>query len=237
MDEVRQKILIADDNAEIREVLRILFESEGYDIEEAANGAEAVEKADESINLIILDVMMPVLNGYRACVEIRKKTVAPILFLTAKTEESDKISGLNLGGDDYMVKPFSTAEIIARAKALLRRYTVYHKNNDDDAKNSKVIKIGGMEIDDQKKRVTIDGIEAELTDIEYRILLLLASDRQKIFTAENIYESVWNEPYMYTLSNTVTVHIRKLRTKIEKNPQEPRYIKTVWGRGYRIAQQ
>jgi DNA-binding response OmpR family regulator len=232
----KQKILIADDNSDIREVLRILLESEGYEVEEASNGIEAVAKTDNSFNMIILDIMMPEMDGYKACVEIRKKTMAPILFLTAKTEESDRISGLNLGGDDYMVKPFSTAEIMARIKALIRRYTVY-QNPGAAEDNSKIIKIGGLEIDTDKNCVTVDGDEVDLTDIEYKILLLLASDKHKIFTAENIYEAVWNEMYIYTLSNTVTVHIRKLRTKIEKDPQNPRYIKTVWGRGYRIAQQ
>lgn len=225
-------ILVADDNAEIREVLRVLLESEGYDVIEAANGQEAVDKADENISLIILDVMMPVKDGYKACTEIREKTMAPILFLTAKTEDSDKTMGFCLGGDDYMVKPFSFAEIVARVKALLRRYYIY--KNGDESSAAKVIKIGDLVIDTNTNSVTVGGSEVILTDLEYNILLLLASNRKKIFTNENIYESVWNEMYVYSASNTVTVHIRKLRSKIEKDPQNPKYIKTVWGRGYRI---
>lgn len=229
------KILIADDNAEIREVLHVLLESEGYEVEEAKDGNEAVEKTDENTDLIILDVMMPGMNGFRACSEIRKKTVAPVLFLTAKGEEADKTSGFNLGGDDYVVKPFKTGDILARIKALLRRYKVYQSAAPISADEGKVIKIGDLAIYKDKNVVKVEDKEVPLTDIEYKILLLLATDKNKIFTAENIYEDVWNEEYMYTLSNTVTVHIRKLRAKIEKDPQNPRYIKTVWGRGYRIG--
>lgn len=229
--ERKYTILVADDEAEIREVLRVLLESEGYNVVEAVNGDDAVAKVDENISLIILDVMMPVKDGLKACVEIREKTMAPILFLTAKTEDSDKTMGFCLGGDDYMVKPFSFSEIVARVKALLRRYYIYRNSEEEDAK---VIKIGDLVIDTDKNSVTVGGNEVILTDIEYNILLLLASNRKKIFTNENIYESVWNEMYVYSASNTVTVHIRKLRSKIEKDPQNPRYIKTVWGRGYRI---
>ncbi len=224
-------ILVADDTAEIREVLRVLLESEGYNVVEAVDGQDAVDKVDENTSLIILDIMMPVKDGYKACTEIREKTMAPILFLTAKTEDSDKTMGFCLGGDDYLVKPFSFSEIVARVRALLRRYYVY-RNSDEES--GKLIKIGDLIIDTDKNNVTVGGNEVILTDIEYNILLLLASNRKKIFTNENIYESVWNEMYVYSASNTVTVHIRKLRSKIEKDPQNPRYIKTVWGRGYRI---
>ncbi|MCC8015113.1 MAG: response regulator transcription factor [Eubacterium sp.] len=229
--ERKYTILVADDEAEIREVLRVLLESEGYNVIEAVNGDDAVNKIDESISLIILDVMMPVKDGLKACAEIREKTMAPILFLTAKTEDSDKTMGFCLGGDDYMVKPFSFTEIVARVKALLRRYYIYRNSEEEEGK---VIKIGDLVIDTDKNSVTVGGNEVILTDIEYNILLLLASHRKKIFTNENIYESVWNEMYVYSASNTVTVHIRKLRSKIEKDPQNPKYIKTVWGRGYRI---
>ncbi len=229
--ERKYTILVADDEAEIREVLRVLLESEDYNVIEAVNGDDAVNKIDESISLIILDVMMPVKDGLKACAEIREKTMAPILFLTAKTEDSDKTMGFCLGGDDYMVKPFSFTEIVARVKALLRRYYIYRNSEEEEGK---VIKIGDLVIDTDKNSVTVGGNEVILTDIEYNILLLLASHRKKIFTNENIYESVWNEMYVYSASNTVTVHIRKLRSKIEKDPQNPKYIKTVWGRGYRI---
>ncbi|MCD8089075.1 MAG: response regulator transcription factor [Clostridiales bacterium] len=224
-------ILVADDTAEIREVLKVLLESEGYNVVEAVDGQDAIDKVDENTSLIILDIMMPVKDGYKACTEIREKTMAPILFLTAKTEDQDKTMGFCLGGDDYMVKPFSFSEIVARVRALLRRYYVYRNNEEE---SGKLIKIGDLVIDTDKNNVTVGGNEVILTDIEYNILLLLASNRKKIFTNENIYESVWNEMYVYSASNTVTVHIRKLRSKIEKDPQNPRYIKTVWGRGYRI---
>jgi len=227
----RQRILIADDNSEIREVLRILLESEGFEVEEAIDGDDAVEKSILDIDLIILDVMMPNKSGFKACVEIREKTMAPILFLTAKTEDSDKAMGFSSGGDDYLVKPFSYTEIVARVKALLRRCYVYQLNK--NIKNE-IIEIGSLLINTDKNSVAVDGKEIILTDIEYNILLLMAKNRKKIFSAQNLYESVWNEPYYYTANNTIMVHIRKLRTKIEKDSQNPKYIKTVWGRGYRI---
>lgn len=237
--EERKKILIVDDNEEIREVLRILLESEGFDVEEACDGEEAINKvcSDLGIDLVILDVMMPNKNGYRACVEIREKSVIPILFLTAKTKDSDKIMGFSSGADDYIVKPFSYTEIIARVKALLRRCYTYQNNNNDTndlKKDDEVIKIGNLFVNIEKNNVLINNNEIDLTEIEYNILLLMVSNRKKIFSAKNIYESVWNEPYYYTANNTVMVHIRKLRTKIEKEPQNPEIIKTVWGRGYRI---
>lgn len=234
----KAKILVADDNEEIREVLRILLESEGFDVIEAVDGNEAVEKISENPDLIILDVMMPNKNGFRACIEIREKSIAPILFLTAKTEDSDKTMGFSTGGDDYLVKPFSYTEIISRVKALLRRCYVYQASDTSEKQQKKennLIEIGKMIIDKDKSRVTINSREIDLTDIEYNILLLLASNRKKVFSAENIYESVWNAEYFYTASNTIMVHIRKLRTKIEENPQNPEYIKTVWGRGYKIG--
>lgn len=230
----KTRILIADDNAEIREVLRILLESEGFEVIEAADGNEAVEKIDDNIDLIILDVMMPNKNGYRACLEIREKSMVPILFLTAKTEDSDKTLGFSSGGDDYLVKPFSYTEIVARVKALLRRCYVYQNANKEEKATNSIIEVGDLLVDTEKNFVSVSGQEVELTDIEYNILLLMIKNRKKIFSAQNIYESVWNEPYYYTANNTVMVHIRKLRTKIEKDPQNPKYIKTVWGRGYRI---
>lgn len=228
----KQRILVADDNGEIRDILKILLEGEGYEIVEAADGNTAVEKADSSIDLIILDVMMPGKDGFRACLDIRKQSTAPILFLTAKTEDSDKVLGFHSGGDDYIVKPFSYTEVLARVKALLRRYCIYQGRG--KAEKSHLIDLGGLLLNQEKGIVTVDGEDISLSDIEYRILLLLASNRKRIFSAQNIYEAVWNEPYFYTANNTVMVHIRKLRTKIEKDPQNPLYIKTVWGRGYKI---
>lgn len=230
--ETTQKILVADDNSEIRDILKILLEGEGYEVEEAIDGNDAIEKTDDSIDLIILDVMMPLKNGFRACADIRKKSNVPILFLTAKTEDSDKTMGFISGGDDYLVKPFSYTEVVARVKALLRRYYIYQGK--EKTEDKKLIDLGDLIIDTGLNCVTVRGEEISLSEIEYNILLLMAKNRKKIFSAQNLYETVWNEPYYYTSNNTVMVHIRKLRTKIEKDPQNPTYIKTVWGRGYKI---
>lgn len=229
--EKETKILIADDNPEIREVLSVLLKSEGYGIIEAADGNEAVEKAKENPDLIILDVMMPGKDGFMACVDIRKISVAPILFLTAKTEDADKTMGFSAGGDDYLVKPFSYAEIIARVKALLRRCYVYQAEN---GSKEKIIEVGDMTVNVDKRSVEIEGEFISLTDIEYSILKLLVQNRKKVFSAKEIYETVWEKPYLYGDNNTVMVHIRRLRTKIEKDTQNPVYLKTVWGRGYTV---
>lgn len=226
-----KKILIADDNEEIREFVRVLLESEGYEIIEAENGDEAVSKTDENVDLIILDVMMPIKTGFKACMEIRAKTKAPILFLTAKTQDSDKALGFSLGGDDYLSKPFSYTELISRVKALLRRYYVYQGKETEE---NSFIKIGNMKICSMANQVFLDEKEISLTDIEYRLLLLMAKNRGKIFSAQNLYESVWNEPYLYTSSNTVMAHVKNIRKKLGDDTQNPNIISTVWGRGYRI---
>ncbi|HWP79492.1 MAG TPA: response regulator transcription factor [Candidatus Acidoferrum sp.] len=226
------KILVADDNEEIREFIRVLLEGEGYEIVEARDGEEACQKTDDSVDLIILDVMMPVKNGYKACMEIREKTTAPILFLTAKTQDSDKALGFSLGGDDYLSKPFSYAELVSRIKALLRRYYVYQGKEPRDEGGT--LKIGDMRICIKANQVFSGDAEVHLTDIEYRLLLLMAQNRGKIFSAQNLYESVWNEPYLYTSSNTVMAHIKNIRKKLGDDTQNPKIIKTVWGRGYRI---
>ncbi|MBU5674643.1 response regulator transcription factor [Paenibacillus brevis] len=227
-----QKILIADDNDEIREIVRVLLESENYDVIEAEDGDVAVAKVDESVDLIILDIMMPGKSGFKACMEIREKSSAPILFLTAKTNDSDKYLAFSSGSDDYMSKPFSYTELVTRVKALLRRYYVY--KGKDKPLSANTISIGELSISTASNEVSISGEEITLTEIEYKILMLLAENRKKIFSAQNIYESVWEEPYFYNCNNTVMVHIRNLRSKLEKNPQSPEYIKTVWGKGYRI---
>ena len=227
-----EKILIADDNAEIREFIRVMLESEGFDVLEAADGGEVVEKVDDSVDLIILDVMMPVKDGYRACMELREKTKAPILFLTAKTQDSDKALGFSLGGDDYLSKPFSYTELISRVKALLRRYCVY-KGKDGESGDG-FLKVGDVKISGTANQVFVGEKEVFLTEIEYRILLLMLKNRGKIFSAENLYESIWNEPYLYSSGNTVMVHIKNIRKKLGDDTQSPHIIKTVWGRGYRI---
>lgn len=227
-----QKILFADDDPEIREVLRLLLTCEGYEVTEACSGEQALELLDDSVDLVILDVMMPGMGGCAACAEIRRHSAVPVLFLTAKSQDSDKTLGFSVGGDDYLVKPFSYTELISRVKALLRRYCVYGAKQGEAAG---VIRCcGNVEIDPDRCQVRVDGREVVLTDTEYRILCLLASNRKKVFSAQNIYESIWNEPYFYTSNNTVMVHIRNIRRKLGDDPQNCRTIRTVWGKGYRI---
>lgn len=228
----RQKILFADDDPEILEVLRLLLEGEGYETVKASSGAQVLELLDDTVGLVILDVMMPGMNGYSVCTEIRRRSPVPILFLTAKSQDSDKTLGFSVGGDDYLVKPFSYSELISRVKALLRRYYVYGSRQ---GQSGAVIRCCGMvEIDTRQCLVRQEGREIPFTDTEYRILLLLASHPQKVFSVQNIYESVWNEPYFYSSNNTVMVHIRNIRRKLGDDPQNSRTIRTVWGRGYRV---
>ena len=229
------KILIVEDDADIREGVRILLESEGYTVAEADNGKSGLALLDDSYSLVILDVMMPGMSGLKTCEEIRKVSVIPVLFLTAKSTESDKLIGLIAGGDDYLVKPFSYAELLGRVKALLRRYQVYNcKNTDVFHVQDSIIRIGDIAINENFNEVSVNGKEVDLTDLEYRILLLLMKYPKKIFSAQNLYESVWQEEYMYSSNSTVMVHIRKIRAKIEKKPDAPEHIKTIWGKGYRF---
>lgn len=240
MEEKSPEILIVDDNPEIREVLRILLGGEGFGITEAKDGNTAISAVRErEFDLIILDIMMPGLNGYQTCMEIRKNSNAPILFLSAKTQEGDKMLGFSSGGDDYLAKPFSYNELVSRAKALIRRYQVYrgkNEGNGDSVKSTEeksVLLYHDLEIDEVKETVTRSGRVIDLTDTEYALLHLLVKNRRQIFSAEHLYESVWGEPYYYGANNTVMVHIRNLRRKIETNPGEPVMIRTVWGRGDR----
>lgn len=230
---VNNKILIADDNPEIREVLNVLLSSEGYDVIEAKDGQEAIELISSEIDLYILDIMMPIINGYQACIEIRKKSNAPILFLTAKSQESDKTLGFSSGGDDYLSKPFSYNELTTRVKALLRRYYIYQGkiNNDESTENK--ITYNNIVIDPNNEIVFLNNEQIELTYIEYQILYLLLSNRKHIYSTQALYENIWNEPYYYSANNTIMVHIRNLRKKIETDPQNPKVIKTIWGKGYR----
>ncbi len=238
------RILIVDDNLEIREIIHILLEGEGYEIKEAGDGQQALELTGKlDFDLIILDIMMPGLNGYQTCVEIRKNSNAPILFLSARTKDSDKTLGFSSGGDDYLAKPFSYNELISRAKALIRRYQVYRGKDDagmtapadmdNKEKTGETLIFHHLQIDEEKEAVTSDGAPLVLTDTEYAMLLLLVKHRGQIFSAQHLYESVWNEPYYYGASNTVMVHIRNLRLKVEKDPKKPLLIKTIWGKGYR----
>lgn len=226
------RVLIVDDNGEIREVITILLEGEGFETEEAASGEEALRKVKEGVfDLILLDVMMPGLNGYQTCVEIRKTTNAPILFLSARSQVEDKTMGFLSGGDDYLPKPFSYQELLGRVKALLRRYQVYQGKGEEigDA----VLRAGKVELNEKTGIVKCGGEEISLTDTEFAILCLLLKNRRQIFSAERLYEAVWQEPYYYGAFNIVMVHIRNLRGKIEEDAHNPQIIRTVWGRGYR----
>ncbi len=231
-------ILVVDDNPEIREIIRILLSSEGYKITEAADGSAALRQLSQaSFDLVILDIMMPGLNGYQTYLEIRNITNAPILFLSARTKDSDKMLGFSSGGDDYLAKPFSCSELLGRVKALIRRYHIYQGAPRETAPLQKApsskIRCHDLEIDTKTDEVRRAGKLLELTDTEYALLKLLASHRRQIFSAEHLYESVWNEPYYYGANNTIMVHIRNLRRKIEKDPKNPELIKTIWGKGYR----
>lgn len=228
------KILFADDDPEIREVIRLLLSSEGYEVIEAADGDEAVNKMEPSIDLVILDVMMPGRSGIAACAEIRRVSTAPILFLTAKSQDSDKAVGFSAGGDDYMAKPFSYAELTARVKAMLRRYRVYRGKGETAAAADAITLPGGLTIRTDRNEVVLGGAPVALTDLEYRILLLLARNRRQTFSAQQIYERIWQEPYYYSANNTVMVHIRNLRKKLEDDANHPRLIKNIWGKGYCI---
>lgn len=228
-------VLIVEDDADIREGVRILLESENYSILEAENGRKGLELLDENIDLVILDVMMPGMSGLRTCEEIRKVSNVPVLFLTAKAQESDKLIGLMAGGDDYLPKPFSYAELLGRVKALMRRYNVYlGRNTSQKESTDSYLEIGKIRIHESFNEVYVDGMEKEMSDIEYHMLLLMMQYPRKIFSAQNLYESIWDEPYFYSCNNTVMVHIRKLRVKIEDDPKYPKYIKTVWGKGYKF---
>ena len=231
-DMEKGNVLIIEDDRDIREGVRILLESEGYLVTEAENGEEGLNRLSDDTDLVILDVMMPGISGFKTCQEIRKTSIVPVIFLTAKTDETDKLSGLMMGGDDYISKPFSYAELLGRVKALLRRYRVYAQNGSRE--KEKCIEAGGIRINEEFNEVSVRGETKELSNIEYSILLLMMKYPGKIFSASNLYESVWDEPYYYTCSNTVMVHIRKLRAKIESDPQNPRYIQTVWGKGYKF---
>ena len=230
--EDKKTVLLADDDPGIREVAKILLESEGYKVLEAADGNEAAASVSPDIDLYILDVMMPGKNGYQVCREIRESSSAPILFLTARSQDGDKAMGFSAGGDDYLAKPFSYTELMARVKALLRRYYVYKGKQEESAPS--VITLRDLIINKDSGEVKRGDSDIQLTDIEFRMLVLMAENRRKVFSAQQLYEEIWNEPYFYACNNTVMVHIRNLRRKLEPDPDDPVYIKTVWGKGYRI---
>ena len=231
---MEKNILIIEDDKDSREGVKILLEGEGYSVEEASNGADGLKKLTPNTNLVILDIMMPGISGLKTCEEIRKISYVPILFLTAKSKESDKLIGFMAGADDYLIKPFSYIELFARVRALLRRHQVYDREILQIQKEE-WIEIHQIRINSSKNIVFQQGNEIQLTEIEYKILLLLIQYPTKIFSLQNLYESIWEEPFISTSANTIMVHIRNLRTKIEENPQKPKIIQTVWGKGYRLG--
>ena len=231
------KILIVDDDKEIRIALKEILEKQQYIVVEASDGDEAISKINNDIDLIILDVMMPNRDGITTCIEIRENYDMPILFLTAKSTEYDKYIGLSMGGDDYLSKPFSKMELLARVSSLIRRYRVYqNKQNKNSPLENNYIYIKDLRIDKYASRVYKNNQEITLTNIEYKILMLLAQHKNKIFTLENLYESIWPESYDYSVNQTIMVHIRNLRKKLDDSSKSSQYIKNVWGRGYCIEE-
>lgn len=223
-------ILICDDDREIVDAIEIYLKQDGYRIFKAYDGAQAIRILErEDIHLLIMDVMMPRLDGIRATLKIRESSSIPIILLSAKSEDTDKILGLNIGADDYITKPFNPLELQARVKSNLRRYTTLGSIEGGKA----IYKTGGLILNDENKQITVDGEPVKLTPIEYNILLLLMKNQGKVFSINEIYENIWNEEAIGA-DNTVAVHIRHIREKIEINPKEPRYLKVVWGVGYKI---
>ena len=227
------KILVCDDDKAIVDAIEIYLSQEGYEIKKAYDGAEAIQMLEkEQFDLLIMDVMMPKLDGIRATLKIREKNNMPIIILSAKSEDADKILGLNIGADDYVTKPFNPLELVARVKSQIRRFT--QLGSTAGVKESEAVySTGGLVINDDQKMVTVDGEPIKLTPIEYNILLLLVKNQGRVFSIEQIYESIWNEEALGA-DNTVAVHIRHIREKIEINPKDPRYLKVVWGVGYKV---
>lgn len=224
-------ILVCDDDKEIVDAIEIYLSQEGYQILKAYDGLQAVSMMEkQEIQLLIIDIMMPKLDGLRATLKIREKSSIPIIILSAKSEDADKILGLNIGADDYVTKPFNPLELVARVKSQLRRYT---KLGNAAEESQKIYQTGGLVMNDDLKEVTVDGEPVKLTPIEYNILLLLVKNQGKVFSINQIYESIWNEDAIGA-DNTVAVHIRHIREKIEINAKEPRYLKVVWGIGYKV---
>ena len=227
-------ILVCDDDKEIVEAIDIYLREEGYQVYKAYDGEQAVELlAKEQIHLLIMDVRMPKMDGIAATLKIRESSSIPIIILSAKTEDTDKILGLNIGADDYVTKPFNPLELMARVKSNLRRYTLLGSMGQE---NTQIYQAGGLVINDETKEVSVDGETVKLTPIEYNILLLLVKNQGRVFSINQIYENIWNEDAIGA-DNTVAVHIRHIREKIEINPRDPRYLKVVWGVGYKIEKQ
>ena len=226
-------ILVADDDKEIVESIEIYLNNEGYKVFKAYDGLEALDiLMREDIHLILMDIMMPKLDGIKATIKIRQDKHIPIILVSAKGEDTDKILGLNIGADDYITKPFNLLELIARVKSNLRRY-MNLGNFSNESLQQDILKSGGLELNTSTKEVKVDGLNVKVTPIEYRILELLLRNKGRVFSIDEIYEKVWKEE-SFNVENTVAVHIRRIREKIEINPKEPRYLKVVWGIGYKI---
>ena len=223
-------ILIVDDDRDIVESISIFLKDEGYEVLKAYNGLEALEKLNENpVHLMILDIMMPQLDGIKTLMKLRRSRNIPVILLSAKSEDADKILGLTAGADDYVTKPFNPSELVARVRSQLRRYTSLGSIE----KESSRIVSGGLAVDTESKTVTLDGEKVRLTPIEYKILELLAKNKGRVLSADEIYRRVWNEESVVG-DNTIAVHVRHIRAKIEINPKEPRYLKVVWGIGYKL---
>ena len=233
-------ILVVDDEKEITDAVEVYLKNQNYNVFKAYNGQEALSIFEkEDIHLILMDIMMPILDGINATIKIREKSAVPIIFLSAKSEDMDKILGLNIGADDYVTKPFNPLELLARVNSNIRRYTNYSKvsandqTSNEQANEDSIIKIGGIELNDVTKEILVDGNPIKVTPIEFKILHLFMKNQGRVFSIEDIYEKVWNEPAYNP--DTVTVHIRRIRQKIEINPKEPKYLKVVWGIGYKFG--
>lgn len=228
-------ILVCDDDREIVDAIDIYLKNEGFSVLKAYDGQQAVDILKiEEVHLLVIDIMMPKLDGIRATLKIRETSSIPIIILSAKSEDADKILGLNIGADDYVTKPFNPLELVARVKSNLRRYTTL--GSLEQAESSHIYQVGGLKMNDDTKEVEVDGEQVKLTPIEYNILLLLVKNQGKVFSINQIYENIWNEDAIGA-DNTVAVHIRHIREKIEINPREPRYLKVVWGVGYKVEKQ
>jgi DNA-binding response OmpR family regulator len=227
-------ILVCDDDKDIVEAISIYLTSEGYRVVKAYDGMQALQALKEQeIHLLLIDIMMPKLDGIRATMKLREESNVPVIILSAKSEDADKILGLNIGADDYVTKPFNPLELVARVKSQLRRYTTLNREPSETAHESRVITIGGLVLDDTAKQVSVDGEDVRVTPIEYAILKYLMEHAGMVFSTTQIYEQIWQEDALGA-DNIVAVHIRHIREKIEINPKEPRYLKVVWGQGYKI---
>ena len=225
-------ILVCDDDREIVDAIEIYLSQEGFHVLKAYDGLQALELLEENeVHLLILDMMMPEMDGMRAIMKIREKSSIPIIILSAKSQDTDKVLGLNLGADDYVAKPFNPLELLARVKSQIRRYTDFGSLQQEASE--KIYRTGGLTINDDRKEVTVDGEPVKLTRIEYNILLFLVKNKGKVFSIEQIYEEIWKEE-AFGADNTVTVHIRHIREKIEIDPKNPKYLKVIWGIGYKV---